>query len=244
MSTRTSRAVAIALLAALLNVVALGAPAHADPDRLRLSLSQTGPFTESLSTPLFSGSYVPGTATSTFFVKNDSPSTTRATLSLAPKSSYNAFEQALSFTASVGGVNGTRVPLYEDTRKHLCRTLVTGPTIAPGGVQEIDVSMIVDSNFPQPVTTQTASFSFVVALSQVTSKGKVDVCGPQSPGGQSEQVLGTQSMSVQPMSSELAPASSGAVRGVGFVAGLATGVLGAGVLLLLGARRRRRLDDA
>lgn len=242
MSTRTSRAVAIALLAALLNVVALGVPAHADPDRLRLSLSQTGPFIESLSTPLFSGSYVPGMATSTFFVMNDSPATTRATISLAPKSTYNAFEQALSFSASVGGANGAGVPLYEDKKKNQCRTLVTGPTIAPGGVQKVDVTMIVDSNFPQPATPQTASFSFVVALSQVTSKGKVDVCGPQSPGSQ-EQVLGTQSMSVQPMSSVLGPASSGDVRSVGFVAGLATGVLGAGVLLLLGARRRR-LDDA
>jgi len=242
MSTSTRRSLAIALLAALLTVVALGAPANADPDRLRLSLSQSGPFTESLSTPLFSGSYVPGSATSTFYVKNSSPSTTRATISLVPKNSYNAFEQALSFSASVGGVQGgAAVPYYEDKKKNQCRTMVTGPTINPGGVQKIDVAMTIASNFPQPTTTQTASFSFVVTLSQVTNKGKVDVCGPQSPGGQSVQVLGAQSTNAKSVSSALAPTSSGAVRSSGFVFGLAAGVLGAGALLLVAARRRRRI---
>jgi hypothetical protein len=242
-STPTRRPLAIALLAALLTVVALGAPAHADPDRLRLSLSQAGPFTESLSTPLFSGSYVPGTATSSFYVQNDSPSTTRATISLVPKTAVNAFEAALSFRASVGGQAGdVAVPLYVDKKKNQCRTIVTGPTINPGGVQKVDVTMLIDSEFPQPATQQTASFSFVVTLSQVTNKGKVDVCGPQSPGGQSVQVLGAQSTSAKTTSPTLAPASSGAVRSSGFVAGLAAGVLGAGALLLVGTRRRRRTE--
>ena len=245
MSTRTSRTLALALLAALLHVVALGAPAHADPDRLRLSLSQTGPFTESLSTPLFSGSYVPGTATSTFFVKNDSPSTTRATISVVPKTAVNALESALSFTASVGGQQGdVPVPLFVDKKKNQCRTIVTGPTINPGGTQQVDVTMHVNDGtngfpeFPQPATQQTASFSFVVTLSQVTTKGKVDVCGPQSPGGQTVQVLGAQS--ARTTASDVTPASSEAVRSSGFVAGLAAVVLGAGALLLVGTRRRRR----
>ena len=240
MSTRPSRTLAtLTALAALLTMVGLGAPAHADPDRLRLSLSQSGPFTESLSTPLFSGSYVPGTAASSFYVKNDSSSTTRATISVAPKSSYNAFEAALRFRASVGGQQGdVDVPLYVDKKKNQCRTIVTGPTINPGGVQKVDVTMLIDQAFPQPSSQQTASFSFVVTLSQVTNKGKVDVCGPQSPGGQSAQVVGAQSASIKPVSSELAPGSDG--RGSGSVAGLAAGVLAAGALLLLGARRKRR----
>lgn len=242
MITRTRRTLPIALLAALLTVVALGAPANADPDRLRLSLSQAGPFTESLTTPLFSGSYVPGTATSTFYVKNDSPSTTRATISLAPKTAVNAFEAALSFRASVGGQAGdVAVPLYVDKKKNQCRTIVTGPTINPRGVQKIDVTMLIDSNFPQPAIQQTASFSFVVTLSQVTNKGKVDVCGPQSPGGsQSVQVLGAESPTAKSVASAVTPTSSGAVRSSGFVVGLATAVLGAGALLLIAARRRRR----
>ena len=100
--------------------------------------------------------------------------------------------------------------------------------------------MLIDEDFPQPATQQTASFSFVVTLSQVTNKGKVDVCGPQSPGGPSVQVLGAQSASSKPTASGLTPASSGAVRSSGFVAGLAAVVLGAGALLLVGTRRRRR----
>lgn len=244
MTTRTGRGLVIALLAALLHVVALGAPAQADPDRLRLSLSQSGPFTETLSTPLFSGSYVPGTATSTFYVQNDSPSTTRATISVVPKADSNDFERALSFSASVGGVFGEGVPLFVDKKKNQCRTIVTGPTIQPGGVQEVDVTMRIDPDFPQPVTQQTASFSFVVTLSQVTNKGKVDVCGTQSPGGQSVQVLGADTASTKPAADGLTPASSGAGRSSGFVAGLTALMLGAGALLLVASRRRRRQEPA
>lgn len=245
MSTPTIRALATAILAALLTVV-LGAPAHADPDRLRLSLSQSGPFTESLSTPLFSGSYVPGTAASSFYVKNDSSSTTRATISVAPKSSYNAFEAALRFRASVGGQQGdVDVPLYVDKKKSQCRTIVTGPTINPGGVQKIDVTMLIDQAFPQPSSQQTASFSFVVTLSQVTNKGKVDVCGPQSPGG-SVQVLGAQAKAASTSGARPVQELSASPRGSTFVAGTAVAFLVSGGLLLLFAvgRRRRTEPDA
>lgn len=245
MSTHTSRSFALALLASLLSMVALGAPAHADPDRLRLGLSQSGPFTESLTTPLFSGTYVPGSATSTFYVKNDSPSTTRATISVVPKASYNAFEQALSFSATVGGTSGAAVPFYDGKKKNQCRTIVTGPTINPGGVQKVDVRMLIDGSFSQPATQQAASFSFIVTLSQVTPKGKVDVCGPQSPGGTSVEVLGAQARAVSatPPTSGL-QALSEQPRSSTTVYGVAAALMTAGGLLLLVVRRRRRRDAA
>jgi hypothetical protein len=235
--TGALRLVAALLVAALLGVVA-GSPAHADPQRLMLGLSQAGPFTESLSTPLFSGSYVPGTATSSFYVKNESPSTTRATIALVPKAAVNELERSLSFSATVGGQSGTAVPLHQDNKKNQCRTLVTGPTVAPGGVQRVDVTMMIDSGLSRAAMNQSASFTFVVTLSQVTTKGKVDVCGTQSPGG-TVGVLGA-GATARSAGVDLSSQPVATPRRVSLVAGVATAFLLSGGLLFLTARRRRR----
>jgi hypothetical protein len=236
--TGALRLVAALLVAALLGVVA-GSPAHADPQRLMLGLDPAGPFTESLSTPLFSGSYVPGTATSTFYVRNESPSTTRATIALVSKEAVNELERSLSFSATVGGHAGTGVPLHQDKKKNQCRTLATGPTVAPGGVQRVDVTMMIDPDLSRTAMNQSASFTFVVTLSQVTTKGKVDVCGTQSPGGTTE-VLGAGATA---RSATVALTGSPTVttpRSASLVAGVATAFLLSGGLLFLTARRRRR----
>ena len=236
--TGVLRIVAALLAAALLGVVA-GSPAHADPQRLMLGLGQTGPFTESLSTPLFTGTYVPGTATSTFYVKNESPSTTRATIALVPKEAVNELERSLSFSATVGGQSGTAVPLHQDRKKNQCRALVTGPTVAPGGVQRVDVTMTIDPALSRAAMNQSASFTFVVTLSQVTTKGKVDVCGTQSPGGTVEVLgAGTTARSA-PVALAGSPTAT-APRSASLVVGVATAFLLSGGLLFLAARRRRR----
>ncbi|GAA1478360.1 hypothetical protein GCM10009623_28060 [Nocardioides aestuarii] len=227
-----------ALLATVLISLTGGAPAHADPDRLKLGLNGAGPFTESLTTPLFTGTYVPGTATSSFYVKNESPSTTRATIALVPKDAVNEFERSLSFTATVGGQTGTSVPLQQDRKKNECRTLVTGPTVSPGGVQRIDVTMAIDPGLSRAAMRQSASFTFVVTLSQVTKQGKVDVCGTQSPSG-AVQVLGARAAASAGPGMQGAPSLSASPRSSAFVAGTALVFLASGAVFFVARRRRR-----
>lgn len=239
--TRTLRSL-VALVAAALLCIMSSSPAQADPDRLMLGLSQAGPFTENLSTPLFTGTYVPGTATSTFYVKNESPSTTRATIALVPKDAINEFERSLSFTASVGGQTGTSVPLQQQQqKKNECRTIVTGPTVAPGAVQRIDVTMHIDPELSRSAMRQSASFAFVVTLSQVTKQGKVDVCGTQSPGG-AVQVRGAQA-AMPAAGTNGAQELSTAPRSSAFVVGTAAAFLLTGGMLLLARRRRRAVES-
>lgn len=229
----------LALVAATVVVMAAAAPAQADPQRLMLGLDQAGPFTESLATPLFTGTYVPGSASSSFYVKNESPSTTRATIALVPKTAVNDFERSLSFAATVGGEVGAPIPLQvTGKKKNECRTIVTGPTIGPGGVQRIDVTMNIASDLSTSAMNQPASFAFVVTLSQVTTKGKVDVCGPQSPNG-SARVLGAQA-TVSPEVGLRSQEITATPRNAAAVVGVASALLLAGGLALVAARRRRR----
>lgn len=235
--TRMVRLLAALVVSAVL-ALAGSSPAHADPDRLKLGPSPGGPFAETLATPLFTGTYVPGTATRSFYVKNESPSTTRATIALVPRDAVNDFERALSFTATVGGQSGAAVPLQQNRKKNECRTLVTGPTVDPGGVQRIDVTMVIDPALSRSAMKQSASFTFVVTLSQVTKQGKVDVCGSQSPGG-SVQVLGARA-TASGTSSRAPRELSASPRSSAFVAGTAAAFLVSGGMVLLVARRRRR----
>ncbi|MGH3347712.1 MAG: hypothetical protein ACRDO4_12085 [Nocardioides sp.] len=236
MTTGLKRTWVLAVVAALLGVLSLGTPAYADQKKLKLAGSAAGPFGDHLTTPLFEGTYVPGSATSSFYVKNDSSQTARATIALVEKAPVNDFERALSFSASVDGTTGTPVPLFEDQKKNQCRTIVTGPTMDGGAVQRIDVNMHVAGSAPMD---ENASFSFVVTLSQVTKKGKVDVCGPQSPGGPAArvEVLGASATaSPTAAATEVEPASAGRslpnVVAGGFV------LVAAGALLFAALRRR------
>jgi len=236
MTTGLKRTWVLALVAALLGVLSLGTPAYADQKKLKLATSAAGPFGDHLTTPLFEGTYVPGSATSSFYVKNDSSQTARATIALVEKAPVNDFERALSFAASVDGTTGTPVPLFEDKKKNQCRTLVTGPTMAGGAVQRIDVSMLIADSAPMD---QSATFTFVVTLSQVTNKGKVDVCGPQSPGATTTrvEVLGAAASTTQPPATrKVATASSG--RNLSNVVAGGLVLLASGALLFTALRRR------
>ena len=235
MTTVLKRTFVLALVAGLLGVLSLGSPAYAAQKKLKLATSAAGPFGDHLTTPLFEGTYVPGDVTSSFYVKNDSPQTARATIALVEKAPVNDFERALSFSASVDGTTGTPVPMFEDKKKNQCRTLVTGPTMDGGAVQRIDVSMLIADSAPMD---QGASFSFVVTLSQVTNKGKVDVCGPQSPGGTAArvEVLGAAASGTPPPSATLVePVASSRTLPSVIAGGF---VLLAGALLFAALHRR------
>ncbi len=234
MRATLTRAWAIALVVALLGLLGLNAPAYAEQKKLKLATSAAGPFGDHLTAPLFTGTYVPGSATGSFYVKNSSPQTARATIALVEKAPVNDFERALSFSASVGGTSGTAVPFFEDRKKNQCRTIVTGPTMAGGAVQRIDVAMHVADGAP---LDQHASFSFVVTLSQVTNKGKVDVCGPQSPGDTTARVTGEGSAAQEP-APVLKQGAGG--RALPNVVGASLALVAAGGGLFLAALRRRR----
>lgn len=234
MSGRRLPTAVVVLLAAVGHVVALQAPAQADPDRLKLSWDGVT-YTESLTGPLFEGAYAPGTVDRTFYVKNESPSTTRFTVSLANPATSSMGD--LVFSAAVGDFQGAPVQLSGGGKKRDCRTLVTSGNLAPRATTPVKVYMTLPQDMPM---NQQASFAFVATLSQVTNKGKADVCGAQPPGGQSVQVMGAQSTSAKTVTPAIKPASSDAVRSSTLIAGLAAGTLTAGALLLVGSRRRRR----
>jgi hypothetical protein len=236
MTTVLKRTFVLALVAGLLGVLGLATPAYADPQKLKLATSAAGPFVDHLTTPLFEGTYVPGGVTSSFYVRNDSPQTARATIALVEKTPVNDFERALSFSASVDATTGTPVPMFQDKKKNQCRTLVTGPTMDGGAVQRIDVSMLIADSAPMD---QSATFSFVVTLSQVTKKGKVDVCGAQSPGGTAArvEVLGAAaSGSRVPSASDVEPVASGRTLSNVVAGGFL--LLAVGALLFAALRRR------
>jgi hypothetical protein len=240
MNGRLTRAWAAAVVVALLGVLGLSAPAYAEQKKLKLATTASGPFGDHLTTPLFSGTYVPGAATSSFYVKNSSAQTARATIALVEKAPVNAFERALTFSASVDGSSGTPVPLFEDRKKNRCRTIVTGPTMAAGAVQRVDVSMHVAGSAPMD---QHASFAFVVTLSQVTNTGKVDVCGPQSPGGATARVNGAGSATQEPAPAlQQAPAGRTLPSVMG--ASLALAAAGGGLFLAALRRLRRETEPA
>lgn len=228
----------LALIAALTLALGVAGPAHAEQKKLQLASAQAGPYADNLGAPLFSGTYVPGAVTSRFWVRNNSSATARVTIALVGNPNPNQLESHLSFTAGIGGTtSSTPVPIYQDSKKkNDCRSLVTGPTLDGGQVQAVDVTMLLDGTAPP---RQSASFSFVVTLSQVSNKGQVDVCGPQSPGGAtaSARVSGTPTTL-----SAFAPASSPAKdtpgRALPVGLGAAAVVLSAG--MVLGVLRRRR----
>jgi hypothetical protein len=229
----------LALLVTLVLALGVAGAAHADQKKLKLASSQAGPYADNLSAPLFSGTYVPGTVTSRLWVKNNSSSTARVTIALVDNPNPNALERALSFTAGIGGTTtSTPVPIYQSgKKKNECRTLVTGPTLDGGKTQEVDVSMIMDDT---ALPNQSASFSFVVTLSQVANKGQVDVCGPQSPGGTTAFTVArgtpTTLAAFVPASS---PTSDTSGRALSTSLGAAAMVLVAGMVLEILRRRRR-----
>lgn len=239
MTTRPLRALAIALVTAMLAVLSLGAPAHADPDRLRVSIDSTD--------QLFSDTYAPGTITSpAFTITNTSPSRTFATIELIRPNSYLAggLADELSFSASIAGeyASTNEVPLKPETGQGNGQCLVIGSAYL--GPKAPPATATVTMYMDDYVMNGSATFAFRVTLYQVTNnKEKRDACPGKSTGAATK-VLGAQatkaSFSPAPGPQQLSTPS----RSNGFVYALAAGFLAAGGLLLVAARRRREDDPA
>ena len=168
--------VAVALLVGLLSP-----PSQAEPKQLLVSDAANGPFRDNLATPLFDddGPFVPqDEVSSTFYLKNNSQQAARSTLAIVNRGGTSEFEDALTFDVDIDGTTTTStVPAPGSPG---CSLVVTGPSIAPGGVQGIDLSLAVADLREQVGMGQAASLDFVVTLSEVFPRGQVKVCGEQA----------------------------------------------------------------
>lgn len=221
----------IPLLVIVLSLMSVG-PAHADPDFLKISFDREEGYADQLDGPLWQGSArmapTVGMDSRTFFIKNDSNQTAKATLGLTDISGDLA--DFVDFTITFVGSNGTSVTngvaVQPDGKK--CRTFATRPVIPAGGIQEAFVTATLVDLDNQDHQDESAEVDFRLALSQVIRNDKTDPCGnvkTEVAGAQA-----TKPTAGTPMSAE---------RGAGTVLGWTVlGVILAG--LLVAARQRRR----
>ncbi len=73
--------------------------------------------------------------------------------------------------------NSAPVDLAGSTR---CSTFLTGPTLAPGGTQQVDVGLTFSDVDGQTAQHSQARIDLVVTLSQVGHQGDVNICGEQA----------------------------------------------------------------
>lgn len=182
MNHRRAAPTAFALLGLIATlIITMASPSSADPKKLLVSSSANGPFQSNLATPLFkdSAKFVPlDEATSTFWVKNNSKQTARTTVSVVNRGTTNDFEKALTFDVDIQGTTSSgTVPAPGSPG---CSLVTTGPSIAPGKVQRVDVSLAVADLQQQIGMDQAASLDFVVTLTQTGKNGQVEVCGEQA----------------------------------------------------------------
>jgi hypothetical protein len=182
MNARRLTLMAFAVLTALgMLVLVLTAPSQADPKKLLVANSATGPFQTNLAHPLFEGSgpFVPlDQVSNAFYVKNNSSQPARVTVQVVNRGTTNDFEGALTFDVNISGTQSTGSA--PETGSPGCHLVTTGPNIAPGAVQKVDVGLAVADLQQQIGMDQAASLDFVVTLSQVGPKGQIQVCGAQA----------------------------------------------------------------
>ena len=260
MSIRRITLSALAVLAALaMLILVVSSPSQADPKKLLVSNSSNGPFQNNLATPLFQGSgpFVPlDQASNAFYVKNNSPQPARVTVQVVNRDDTNDFEKALTFNINIQGTqSSSSVP---DPGNKGCSLVTTGPNIAPGGVQKVDVGVAVADLQQQIGMDQAASLDFVVTLSQVGPKGQIQVCGAQATA-QPVEVKGEQATAGEcaknvvvtvagrptcvPTSVD-AGLSYDEQRSPAEVAGLGILLIGGGATLMWWGNRRRRREAA
>ena len=255
--TRIATAVGIVLLAALMSALLISSPSQAEPKKLKVSSTATGPWADHLTTPLFEGDgpFEPADVVpDRFYLKNSSNQPARATLAVVDRGASNAFEQNVSFTTDIGGVTST-VPVFVDSRTK-CKTYVTGPSIPAGGVQPVDVTLNVADVTGQVAMNEQASVDFVLTLSQVGPKGKVDICGAQATAEPYTECASKNNTVVTVLGAATCPqikgveatraaggtlATTGAPRGAGTLGALGLALLTGGAGLLV-VRRRRAAD--
>ena len=254
---RIPLALAAVLLAVATLVVLLGSPSQAESKNLLVSSSPDGPFRDHLAKPLFKGEgpFVPrDRADSIFYVKNNSSDTARATLAVVNHGASSAFESALTFDVDIEGTKSSGA--LPGNGSDGCSLVTTGPSIAPGDVQAVDLSLAVADLASSEGMAQAASLDFVLTLSQVGENGQVDVCGEQGEEGEAGEegepgsddqcrrdvvvtVAGEPSC-VPTVVDAGATYGMGEPRSPGTVAFLAAVLvsIGGGILLLAGRRRR------
>lgn len=174
------------LVAGLLLLVSLAVatgPAQARDAGLRVSRSASGPFADQLPGPLLDGIglVVPlDVAGGTFYVRNSSPQVARTTVAVVNRGDRNALTGALTLTVDVDGttVTGTLPP---DGRR--CDLVATGPDLAPGAVQPVEVALEVGDLTGQRGTDERLALDVDVTLSHLGGGGDVAVCGEQASDG-------------------------------------------------------------
>lgn len=261
--SRIATATAVAVLATLAPVLLLSSPSQAEPQKLKVSRSATGPWSDHLTTALFDGggAMVPAdSVTDTFYVRNDSPQAARATLSVPHHPARNGLERHLAVSAVLGGAT-SGVPLTGGTGSD-CTAHVSGPRIPAGGVQEVAVTLHLDDVEGQVAMGQRADLGLVVTLSQVGPNQQTDICGAEDGAepnagcvdpslavvavvgdGGCPEIKGEQIKGEQILDAAGDLPDTGAPPGAGTLAGLGLACVAGGALLLV-VRRRRETDEA
>ena len=247
---RLATATAFSALVTLLPVLLLSSPSQAEPQRLKVGRSVSGPWSEHLATALFHGvgPLVPRDAvTRTFSVRNDSRQAARASLTVLDRSASDELGRHLAVTARLGEVTADADPATG------CTAHVVGPSIPAGGVQEVGVTLAFDDVTGQVAMANEADLDLVVSLTQAGPAGRVDVCGAEqgtdptgcADGAQSlVAVLGSTGCpdvkGAQAVDGADSLPDTGAPSSAGALGGLGVALFASGVLLLVVRRRETR----
>lgn len=160
--------------------LALSAPAQADSSGVQVSTNPDGPFRDQLRRQLFAGAgkLVPGDQlTRRFYVRNGSDVVARTTLAVSDSGPDDELARAIDVGVDLSGVHSDG-PLHTDEPD--CSLTVTGPNLAPGAVQAIDVTLDFRDVDALVAMDQRASLDLLVTLTQVAETGVIETCGEQA----------------------------------------------------------------
>jgi hypothetical protein len=178
---RLATRLGLVLLAVLLSGVLLSQPSRADPKTLQVSTSAAGPWADALPTALFAGQgpVVPADVLpDRFFVRNGSDRPARATLAVVVRGPATELARRTSLSTEVGGVHGD-IPVAVDPET-TCKTYVTGPVVAPGAAQPVNVTLRVADLEKQVAMHDRLAVDLVLTLAQPGPAGEVDICGVEA----------------------------------------------------------------
>ena len=160
--------------------LAFSAPAQADASGVQVSTNPDGPFRDQLRRHLFAGAgeLMPGDQLRRrFYVRNGSEVVARTTLAVSDSGPDNELAGAIDVGVDLGGVHSGG-PLHTDDPD--CGLTVTGPNLAPGAVQAIDVTLDFRDVDALVAMDQRASLDLLVTLTQVAETGVIETCGEQA----------------------------------------------------------------
>lgn len=155
-------------------------PAQAGDSGVQVSTSASGPFRDQLHRQLFAGAgkLIPGErVTRTFYVRNGSDVVARTTLAVSDSSPRNDFSDAIDVSVDLGEVSSSGRLQSDDPS---CTLTTTGPNLAPGAVQPVEVTLDFRDVPGTRAAAQRASVDLLVTLTQVGKTGVVETCGEQA----------------------------------------------------------------